>query len=485
MLNPKITIKKYREGILKKDFSAYEATEFFLRRIENKDKEIDAFLEVWREEALKEAMEIDKKIISGEKTGKLLGAPLALKDNILIKGREATAGSKILKGYRAEYDSTVVSKLKEADAVFLGRANMDEFAFGSSTEKSAWKITKNPHDLERVPGGTSGGPAAAVAGNMAIGALGTDTGGSIRQPASFCGVVGLRPTYGAVSRYGVVAAASSFDQVGPITKTVQDASILFKIISGKDKFDSTSVDYQFRDGLLEPDFERMKKIKIGLPEELMDGESFKGVDEQTNKKIKEAIEKLKSLGIEFKKISLPNSKYALACYYISIFAEESSNLSRFDGLRYGAEGIRGGEEKLMDIYFNNKSEGFGEEVKRRLILGNFVLSSGFYDAYYGKAQMVREMIKNDFKEAFKEVDVVFMPTAPTTAFKIGEKNNDPLAMYYGDIFTVAVPLSGLPAISLPADGYLGEEGMPVGFQLIGKKFGEEYILGIGQFYEKI
>ncbi|MFA5173469.1 MAG: Asp-tRNA(Asn)/Glu-tRNA(Gln) amidotransferase subunit GatA [Candidatus Paceibacterota bacterium] len=491
MLKPEITIKEFHEGLVKKDFSASEAAEFFLNEIKEKDGEVKAFLEVWRKEAKEEAKEVDLKIEKGERVGYLTGIPIAIKDIILKKGKEFTAGSKILKGYKAEYDSTVVSKLKKEGAVFLGRTNMDEFAFGSTTEQSAWQVTRNPIDLERVPGGTSGGSAAALAGGMAVAALGTDTGGSVRQPASFCGAVGLRPTYGAVSRFGVVAAASSFDQVGPITKTVEDAAILFKAIVGKDKLDSTTIFHDFSEEITNPDFKEIKELTIGIPEELFDEErgTFKGLDERTALEMKKATEKLKNSGMKFKKISLPNSEYALSCYYISIFAEESSNLARFDGLRYGAEEIREKvfrKETLKEIYLNNKSKGFGDEAKRRIILGTFVLSSGFYDAYYGKAQKVRRMMRTDFERAFYEVDAILMPTAPTVAFKIGEKINDPLQMYYGDIFTVAAPLAGLPAISIPTEGLKAEKtGLPVGFQLIGKKFREEDILGIGQFYEKI
>lgn len=487
MLKPNITIKDFHEGLKNKNFSAKEAAEFFLKRIESEDGKIKAYLEIFRDEALREAEETDLLIQKGEKIGYLAGVPVAIKDIILKKGREFTAGSKILKGYRAEYDSTVVSKLKNEKAVFLGRTNMDEFAFGSSTEQSAWQITRNPRDLERVPGGTSGGSAAAVAGGMAVAALGTDTGGSVRQPASFCGVVGLRPTYGAVSRFGVTAAASSFDQVGPITKTAEDAAILFKAIAGKDKFDSTVVAHDFGEELAEPNFEKIKELTVGIPKELFNGKEgmFEGLDERTAEGMEKAMKRIKDLGIKTKEISLPNSDYALACYYISIFAEESSNLARFDGLRYGAEEIRKGnlrEKNLKGIYLKSKSEGFGDEAKRRIILGTFVLSSGFYDAYYGKAQKVRELIREDYRKAFLETDAILMPTTPTTAFKIGEKIDDPIKMYYGDIFTVAAPLAGLPAISMPTEKE--SKDLPVGFQLIGKRFGEGDILGLGQLYEK-
>lgn len=469
-----LTIKKFHDGLVNKEFSALEITKNFFEYIETKDKEIGAYLSLAKDQAYLQAEQTDLKLAKGENIDVLAGAPLAIKDNILVEGQPMTCASKILENYRAPYDATVIKKLKDADAVFLGKTNMDEFAMGSSTESSAFKLTKNPHDLERVPGGSSGGSAAAVAAHMVLGALGTDTGGSIRQPASLCGVVGLKPTYGAVSRYGATAMASSLDQIGPIAKTVEDTAILFKTIAGKDKFDSTSFDAKYGDELFNPTLEHIKTLKIGLPEEYF----TPGTDPVVVQAIEEAITKIKSLGIEFKKIKLPHTKYALSCYYIIMPAEVSANLSRYDGIRYGQRHEAG---NLLELYKRNKSHGFGPEVKRRIILGTYVLSSGYYDAYYAKAQKVRALIKKDFDEAFKEVDVILTPTAPTPAFKIGEKINDPLTMYLSDIFTITVNLAGVPAISIPTK----IQGLPVGFQLIGKHWREADILGIGQYYEKL
>ena len=389
----------------------------------------------------------------------------------------------------------MVKKTKDAQAVILGKTNMDEFAMGSSTENSAFKITKNPHDLTRVPGGSSGGSAAAVAGHMAVAALGSDTGGSVREPARFCGVVGVKPTYGSVSRYGLIAMASSLDQIGPITKTVEDATLFFKEIAGIDKYDSTSVETKYSDALLNPSLEKVKELTIGLPEEYFS----EGITPEVVGAVEEAIISLKSLGIKFKTIKLPHTKYALSCYYIIMPAEVSSNLARFDGIRYG-EKRSATSGKLQDIYLKTRGRGFGEEARRRIILGTYVLSSGYYDAYYAKAQKVRRLISQDFDEAFKEVDVILGPVAPTTAFKIGEKTNDPLQMYLSDIFTIPVNLAGLPAISIPVRQATSDKrqetnssmshsilssSLPIGFQLIGKHFREEDILGIGQFYEKL
>ena len=436
---------------------------------------------------MKQAEEVDIALAKGEEINELAGLPMAIKDNILIKGLPATAASKILENYKATYDATVIKKLKNKKAVFLGKTNLDEFAHGSSTENSAFKTTKNPYDLERVPGGSSGGSAAAVAANMAVAALGTDTGGSIRLPASFCGVVGLKPTYGAVSRSGIIAMASSLDQVGPLTKTVEDAAILFKAISGKDDLDTTSVDAKYGDELLNPKLEDIKKLTIGLPKEYFTG----GLDDYTQKEIQKAIVQIKSLGLKIKEISLPRTKYALSVYYIIMPAEVSSNLARFDGIRYSRlDGLENKGNKMWDVYFKQKGKGFGPEARRRIMLGTYVLSSGYYDAYYSKAQKVRRLIKEDFDKAFNPlaggVDVILTPVSPTPAFKINEKTNDPLQMYLSDIFTIPLNLAGLPGVSIPVRKYnKGENELPVGFQLIGKPFREADILGIGQFYEKI
>jgi aspartyl-tRNA(Asn)/glutamyl-tRNA(Gln) amidotransferase subunit A len=477
-----LTIKKFHEGLLDKKFSALEVTQAYFERIKSHDKEIGAYLSLAEESAAREASAVDVAIAGGENISDLAGVPLAVKDAILVKGLPATAASKMLEHYTASYDAGAIEKLRSEKAVFLGKANMDEFAMGSSTENSAFKITHNPHDLSRVPGGSSGGSAAAVAGNMALASLGSDTFGSIRIPAAFCGVVGLKPTYGAVSRSGLIAMTSSLDQIGPITKTVEDAAILFKAIAGKDPLDSTSSDANY-DNLLNPKLEDIKKLTIGLPEEYF----VDGIDALVSKETEAAIEKLKSLGIKFKKVSLPHTKYAVPAYYLSMPAEVSSNLARFDGIRYGVGPNEKRPENLMDIYFKTRGGKFGAEAKRRIILGTFVLSSGYYDAYYDKAQRVRTLVKNDFDEAFKDVDVLLTPVSPTPAFKIGEKIDNPLAMYLSDVFTGPANLAGVCVISIPTkpSSALAPGELPVGFQLIGKKWHEADILGIGQYYEKL
>lgn len=479
-----LSIKKFHDGLLNKKFSALETTQAYFRRIKEHDPEIGAYLSLAEESAARDASAVDVALANDESIGDLAGVPLAIKDCILIKDLPATAASKILAKYVASYDAGVIGKLRSDRTVFLGKTNMDEFAMGSSTENSAFQITKNPHDTTRVPGGSSGGSAAAVAAHFAVASLGSDTGGSIRQPAAFCGVVGLKPTYGAVSRSGLIAMASSLDQIGPFTKTVEDAAILFKAIAGRDPMDATSAatDYSTITDL-QP-LEDVKKLTIGLPEEYF----IDGLDKAVSEGVQQAIDALKSLGFNFKKISLPHTKYALSCYYIVMPAEVSSNLARFDGIRYSRIiDTKGAAEKLQEIYLKQRGEGFGAEAKRRIMLGTFVLSSGYYDAYYEKAQKTRALIKRDFDEAFKDVDVILTPVTPTAAFKIGEKTNDPLAMYLEDIFTIPVNLAGLPAISIPVNGAGAnyKDALPVGFQLIGKKWHERDILDIGQYYEKI
>jgi aspartyl-tRNA(Asn)/glutamyl-tRNA(Gln) amidotransferase subunit A len=476
-----LTIKKFHDGLLNKEFSALEVTQAYFRRVKEHDGEIGAYLNLAEESATRDASAVDVVVAEGEDVSMLAGVPLAIKDNILIKGLPATAASKMLENYVASYDAGVIKKLKSERAVFLGKTNLDEFAMGSSTENSAFKLTHNPHDLTRVPGGSSGGSAAAVAAHLAVAALGSDTGGSIRQPASFCGVVGLNPTYGAVSRSGVIAMTSSLDQVGPITKTVEDAAILFNAIAGNDPLDATSDDHNFGDDLLDPKLEKIKQLVVGLPEEYF----IDGTDAVVTKEIERVIEKLKSMGMKFKKVSLPHTKYVISAYYIFVPAEVSSNLARFDGIRYGKTAREG--NSLKEVYLKTRGEGFGAEAKRRIILGTFVLSSGYYDAYYEKAQRVRTLVKRDFDEAFKEVDVMLTPVAPTPAFKIGEKIGDPLAMYLCDLFTLPLKLGGFPAISIPtkSSSELAPGELPIGFQLIGKKWHEADILGIGQYYEKL
>lgn len=485
-----LTIGKFHDGLLDKKFSALEITQASFAHIKEHNPEINAFLSLAEESAIREAEAVDLAVAKDEWIAPLAGVPLAIKDNILIKDLPATAASKILENYVAAYDAGVITKLKSAQAVFLGKANLDEFAMGSSTENSAFGVTKNPHDLTRVAGGSSGGSAAAVAAHFAIAALGSDTGGSIRLPANFCGVVGMTPTYGAVSRSGVIAMASSLDQVGPITKTVEDAATLFAHIAGYDPMDATSRPEtgdskgEFYDNLTNPNLEDIKKLTIGLPEEYF----VSGTDQLVTREIESAIEKLKSLGMRFKKVSLPHTKYALSTYYILVPAEVSSNLARFDGIRYARNPAPDAQSKnLNELYFKQRGAGFGAESKRRIILGTFVLSSGYYDAYYDKAQRVRTLIKQDFDKVFEDVDVLLTPVAPTTAFKIGERADDPMAMYLADIFSIPLKLAGLPAISIPtksaAERATGE--LPVGFQLIGKKWREADILGIGQFYERM
>jgi aspartyl-tRNA(Asn)/glutamyl-tRNA(Gln) amidotransferase subunit A len=489
-----LTIKKFHDGLLNKEFSALEVTQAYFERIKSHDKAIGAYLSLAEESATREASAVDVAVAGAETIGDLAGVPLGIKDCILIKGQPATAASKILENYTAAYDATVIKKLRGERAVFLGKTNMDEFAMGSSTENSAFHVTHNPHDHARVPGGSSGGSAAAVAAHFAVAALGSDTGGSIRQPGALSGVVGLKPTYGAVSRSGLIAMASSLDQIGPLTKTVEDAAIMFKAIAGHDPLDATSADVPDYDTITElAPLEKIKKLTIGLPEEYF----IDGLDKAVSDGVQRTIDKLKSLGFNFKKISLPHTKYALSCYYIVMPAEVSSNLARFDGIRYARLASIGGAdtEKLSELYLKTRGRGFGAEAKRRIILGTFVLSSGYYDAYYEKAQRVRTLIKRDFDEAFKDVDVILTPVTPTPAFKIGEKTNDPLSMYLEDVFTLPVNLAGLPGISIPVDGAsagasLADAGattnsLPIGFQLIGKKWHEADILGIGQYYEKL
>ncbi len=479
-----LTIKQFHQGLLDKEFSAYEAVKSFFDYIGEKDREIDAYLSLDKDGALAAAERVDVSIASGANIDLMAGVPMAIKDNILIEGMPATAASKALKDYVAAYDATVINKLKAKQAIFLGKTNLDEFAMGSSTENSAFKVTKNPHDITRVPGGSSGGSAASVASHMALAALGSDTGGSIREPASFCGVVGLKPTYGAVSRYGVIAMASSLDQIGSFGKTVEDAAIVFKTIAGYDHKDATSIKTEYGDELLNPKLENIKKLTVGIPDEYF----IPGLDKEVGESVETAINDIKSLGLRVKSVSLPHTKYALSVYYIIMPAEVSTNLARFDGIRYARDKRQGTRDKeqgtsLKDVYFKQRGEGFGDEVKRRIVLGTFILSAGYYDAYYAKAQKVRRLIKNDFDEVFKEVDVILTPVAPAPAFKIGEKTSNPLDMYLSDIFTIPVNLAGLPGISIPIKGREGK--LPIGFQLIGKKWREADILGIGRVYEEM
>ena len=479
-----LTITHAAEGLRKKDFSSVELTEAVFSQIKKNDSKINAYLLLDEEGALKSAGEIDRRRAKAEELNVLAGIPMAIKDNILVKGLKCTAASKILENYIAPYDATVSERLKNKGAVIIGKTNLDEFAMGSSTENSAYQITGNPHDLECVPGGSSGGSAAAVAAHEAIFALGSDTGGSIRQPASFCGVVGLKPTYGAVSRFGLMAMASSLDQIGPITKTVEDCQLVFDVIKGKDRLDSTSVrsNFEFRISNFE-----IKNLRIGVPKEYF----AEGIDEEVEKLVKQAIKKMQDLGAEIKEVSLPHSEYALACYYIIMPSEVSANLARYDGIKYGASGEG---DNLLNGYLATRQKNFGAEARRRIMLGAYTLSAGYYDAYYLKAQKVRTLIKQDFEKVFGEVDLIVTPTSPTPAFKIGEKIEDPIKMYLSDIYTVPVNLAGLPAISLPCGkaelsqnpaqrgGKTGK--LPVGLQIIGPQFSEQIIFQTALAYER-
>lgn len=465
-----LTIKKIHDGLKKKEFSAVEIATAFLEKIKKENKELNAFISITEDLALRTAENVDAKILAGQDISMLAGVPCAIKDAILVAGEKCTSASKILENYVAPYDATVVKNLKKLDAVILGKTNLDEFAMGGSGENSAFGPTKNPHDKTRVAGGSSSGSAASVASGQACYSLGSDTGGSIRLPASFCGVVGLKPTYGAVSRYGLIAFGSSLDQIGPLAKNVEDAKIVFQAISGKDQFDATTKEYVFEDKN-----QSLKGLKIGIPKEYFQ----QGIDPEVENIVRIAIKKAEGQGAKIVEISLPNSKFALACYYIIAPSEASANLARFDGIKYG---LLEKAEKLIDVYLNTRGHGFGQEVKRRIMLGTYSLSSGYYDAYYKKAQQARELIKQDFQKAFEKVDLIMGPVSPATAFKIGEKMNDPLSMYLVDICTVSANLAGLPGLSLPAGK---AQGLPVGLQLIGKHFTENNLLSIASQMEKV
>lgn len=462
-----ITIKKARELLDKKEISAKEIAESCLKNINEKNKELNVLLEVY-DDVLKQSEAAQKMIDSGN-VRKLTGIPLAVKDNILIKGRRASSASKILENYKATYTATAAQKLIDEGAVFVGRANMDEFAMGSSTENSAFGVTKNPYDPSRVAGGSSGGSVVAVASNMALGSLGSDTGGSVREPASFCGVVGLKPTYGGVSRFGLMAMGSSLDVIGPIGKSVYDTEIIFNAIKGKDKMDSTSID----ESVIKPK-KIGTKIKIGIPYHVLNQE---GISKEVRKNFDESVEKLKEFGFEIVDLKLPNIDKSLAVYYIIMPAEVSSNMSRFDGIKYGLS-LDG--KDLLDVYKKSRGHGFGEEVRRRIILGTYVLSSGYYDAYYGKAMAAREIIRGEFSKAFEEVDAILTPTVPFPAWKIGEKTS-PLENYLADIFTVTANIVGCPAISIPS-GFLevGGKNLPLGIQLMSPHMSENILFEIGK-----
>ncbi|HEV3244884.1 MAG TPA: Asp-tRNA(Asn)/Glu-tRNA(Gln) amidotransferase subunit GatA [Candidatus Paceibacterota bacterium] len=464
----KLTIAQARKDLDAKNYFALELTNAYLENIRAKDKDIHAYLEVWEASAREEAKKADEMIAAG-KSKLLTGIPLAIKDNILIDGRIASSASKILEKYRASYDATVITKLKEQGVVFLGRTNMDEFALGSSTENSAYGPTHNPHDPSRVPGGTSGGSAAAVAADMALAALGSDTGGSIRQPAAFCGVIGMKPTYGEVSRFGLMAAASSLDQIGPITKTIEDASTIFNTIRGHDTKDSTSL----------PDAEvtATTSKKIGVPRAFLK----EGMEPDMLAAFEATLEQLKKAGYSIVDIELPALRYALPVYYIINPAEVSTNLARYDGIRYG---LSVDAPTIGEVYAKSKAAGFGPETRRRVLVGTFVLSSGYADAYYRKARTVREVIRADFQKAFASVDAIALPVSPTAPWKIGDKA-DPLSLYAADIFTVSLNLTGSPGISVPSGSVVRDgKQLPVGFQIIAPHRGEETLFAIGADIEK-
>ncbi|PIR66353.1 MAG: Asp-tRNA(Asn)/Glu-tRNA(Gln) amidotransferase GatCAB subunit A [Parcubacteria group bacterium CG10_big_fil_rev_8_21_14_0_10_36_14] len=460
-----LTIKQAHKGLEKKDFSAVDLINDCITAIEEKNADLNAYLAVFKERAIRDAKSVDVKIAQKEGIGVLEGIPLAIKDNILIQDTKCTGGSKILENYISAYDATVIKKLREAGGIFLGKTNMDEFACGSSTENSAYGPTKNPHDLKKVPGGSSGGSAAALSADMCLGAFGSDTGGSVRQPASLCGNIGFKPSYGRVSRYGLMAMASSFDQISPFAKSVEDAEILYKAVAGKDKYDSTTVDKPL--GLDEKI--DLKKLRVGLPKEY-----YKGLGGNIKDKIKEKVNILKGLGAEIKEVSLPHTDYALAVYYIIMPSELSSNLARFDGVRYGYSAYKKSSVKnLLETYMESRAIGFGKEIKRRIMIGTYALSSGYYDAYYKKSTAVRAVIKQDFDKVFNEVDCLITPTSPSVAWNLGEKIDDPLKMYLSDIYTVSANVAGIPAISIPCGDI---DGLPIGLQIIGKQFDENTVL---------
>ncbi len=470
----KLTLHEAAQKLRKREFSSVELTTAVYERIAEVDARTHAYLTLARDAALEDAERADFRLQQKPAEMPLLGIPIAVKDNFLTRGIRTTCASKILGGFIPPYDATAVMKLRSAGAVIVGKTNLDEFAMGSSAENSAFFPTCNPWNLERIPGGSSGGSAAAVAADECIAALGTDTGGSIRQPAACCGIVGLKPTYGRISRYGIVAFASSMDQVGPMTKDVLDSALLLEALAGHDGADSTSVD------LPVPRYSAtlantIQGVRLGVPREYF----VSGMQTEVEQSVRQAIDKLESQGAIVEEISLPHTEYAVAVYYIVATAEASSNLARYDGMRYG---YRADAKDLLDTYMISRDEGFGTEVKRRIMLGTYVLSAGYYDAYYLKAQRVRALIRQDFEEAFKRCDVIVTPTAPTTAFKLGEKIQNPLAMYLSDIYTISINLAGLPALSLPC-GFDNQE-MPIGLQLIGKHFDEATILRVAHHYEQ-
>ncbi|MFA5352666.1 MAG: Asp-tRNA(Asn)/Glu-tRNA(Gln) amidotransferase subunit GatA [Thermodesulfovibrionales bacterium] len=468
-----LTIAELRRLLDNREVRPQEILDDIYKRIGDVEGKVNAYITLTKEKAYEMAHQAEEAIIEN-RASLLTGIPVAIKDNLCTKGIETTCASKILKGFVPPYESTVTTRLTEQGYMIVGKANMDEFAMGSSTENSGFHTTSNPWDLERVPGGSSGGSAAAVAADECIAAVGSDTGGSIRQPASLCGVVGLKPTYGRVSRFGLVAFASSLDQIGPLTKDVTDSAIMLSAMAGHDPMDSTSAPVEV------PDYakalgQEIKGLRIGIPKEYF----VEGMDKEVDASVRTAIKKLESLGAVIEEVSLPHTGYATATYYILATSEASSNLARYDGVKYG---FRAEGKDLMEMYMNTRAQGFGPEVKRRIMLGTYALSAGYYDAYYKKGQQARTLIKRDFDNAFEKVDVIVTPTSPSPAFKMGEKTTDPLQMYLSDIFTISVNLAGIPAISLPCG--LTSNGLPIGLQVMGKHFDEETILRVAYAYEQ-
>ena len=470
-----LTAHEIREAYANKELKVVDVVKAFYEKIKVDDEKIKGYITLCEEDAIKNAEAIQAKFDAGEEMGPLAGVPIAIKDNMCTRGLKTTCASKMLENFIPPYDATVIKSLKEAGAIILGKVNMDEFAMGGSTENSAFFKTHNPVNLNKVPGGSSGGSAAVVAGDLAPISLGSDTGGSIRQPASFCGIVGLKPTYGLVSRYGLVAFASSLDQIGPMAKDVTDTAILLNALAGHDEMDSTSAKLEKKD-YTKALVNDVKGLKIGIPKEFFE----EGVNEEVKEKVLAAAKKFEELGATVEECSLPTTEYALPAYYIIACAEASSNLGRFDGIRYGYRTKN--YETMQDIFRNSRSEGFGEEVKRRIILGTYVLSSGYYDAYYKKAQKVRTLVKQGFDKAFENYDLLLTPTAPSTAFDIDSKISSPLEMYMADILTVPINIAGVPAISIPCGK--DKEGLPIGMQLIGKHFDEETIIRAAYTYEQ-
>lgn len=473
-MNQRITACEIVKNVKEKKTSALEVVQSYLKRIEQVEPFLNSFLYIDPEDVKLQAKQVDEKIAKGIDPGPLSGLPVGIKDNIITADIPTTAGSKILQGYIPTYDSTVVKKLRNAGAIILGKLNLDEFAMGSSNENSAYKVVKNPWDLKRVPGGSSGGSAASVAANLCPVALGSDTGGSIRQPASLCGVVGLKPTYGRVSRYGLIAFASSLDQIGTLSARVADSALVLNTISGSDEYDSTTIPIPVPDYLNSIN-NMPKKVRIGIPEEYFP----QGLDSEVRNAAESSVKVFEESGCQIEMVSLPHTQYAIATYYLVANAEASSNLAKFDGIKYGLR--ESGDSVLQKMYISTRSKGFGPEVKRRIMLGTYALSAGYYDAFYLKALKVRTLIREDFNKVFNKVDIIITPTSPTTAFKIGEKVEDPLAMYLSDIFTVPASLAGLPSISIPCG--FDKNRLPIGLHMIASPLKEEFLLQVAHWYE--